>query len=313
MTLDVTTDSLEVVLGAAATTRAMQFYTSYSIVDVTLNTIISTKNFGSTNGTTAVTLMPAPSSGKINQLKFCSIYNCDSVEQTVTIRINSSSNLRTVFNTKLLVGEQIQFCIVDGWILFNMDGIQKTSNANIGSSAVKIFNLPNQVGNGTSTNHTSGTDFAYYLGKADRDYQTVTIQLQVVTAPGTITWAEAAIYKGYPTIGSNCTLTRCGFVDVSTGTQHGINATGIKTIVIPINANSGDSPIIAGEELWFVVGIVNIGTTLALRTANLGDNISSGCLQTVTGSLRPSTNASLSFNISTGNFLYGAWFGNQNN
>ena len=311
MTLDSTTDSIEIILAAAHTTRALQFYASYNITDVSISSHIGTKNFGTTNGTTAVTIVPAPSSGKVNQLKFCSIYNCDSIEHTVTIRINSNSNMRTVLSTILKVGEQIQFVIEEGWKVFNMDGIFKTANAVIGSSAVKaaISNF-NQQTVGNATTITSGTDYAYYLGKADRAYDTVTIQLNIPNAVGaTITWAEAAIYKGYPSIGSNVTLIRCGWVDISTGTNHGVNATGTKTIVIPIL----DKNIFMGDEIWFVIGYVNTGGAGTIRVSPVPDNIGSGMIQTATGSLRPSTNSSISFTLSSlNNQATLAWQGTQN-
>jgi len=310
MTLDTTTDSIEVDLAAAHATRALQFYSSYNIIDVSLSSIVGTKNFGSTNGTTAVTLVPAPSSGKINILKFCSIYNCDSIEHTVTIQVNSSSNLRTVYNIILKVGEQIQFVTEDGWKVFNMDGILKTTNMVVGNPATKSSTVPNVSSAGAGATQTSGTDYAYYLGKVDRNCDSVTVQLNVTTALGaTITWAEAAIYKGYPTIASNVTLTRCGWVDISTGTNHGVNATGSKTIVIPIIDNN----LFIGDEIWFVIGTVTTGTNLALRNINFADNIGSGIVQTATGSLRPSTNSSISFTLSTTvNPTVLAWHAAQN-
>ena len=310
MTLDTTTDSIEVRLAAAHTTRALQFFASYTNLNVSSATNTPTKNFGSTNGTTAVTMIPAPTSGRINQLRFCSVYNCDSVDHTVTVQINSSSNLRTVFSIIVKVGEQIQFTLGEGWKIFNVDGILKTSNSTIGTSAVKaaasIFNQQASV----NSSYTSGTDYAQYLGKADRNYDTVTIQLNIPNVvSATITWAEAAIYKGYPSIGSNVTLTRCGWVDISTGNSHGVDNTGNKTIVIPIRDNN----LFVGDEIWFVIGYVNTGGSGTIRLGSLGDNIGAGLVQTATGSLRPSTNSSISFTLST-TFpsIFLSWQGTQN-
>jgi hypothetical protein len=309
MNLDTTTKSLEVKLGAAHTTRALQFFTSYGIVDVTLNTITSTKTFGSTNGTTAVTILPAPASNKLNQLKFCSIYNCDSIDHTVTIQLNSSSSLRTIYSMIVKVGEQIQFTLGEGWKIFNMDGILKTSNSTIGTSSVKANTRANASSAASSSSVNSGTDYAYYLGKADRNYNTVTISLNVgVAISATVSWAEAAIYKGYPIIGSNCTLTRCGYVDISTGTNHGVNATGGKTIVIPITDNN----LFIGDDIWFVIGCVTTGAGPTITTIAVADNIGSGIVQSATGSQRPSTTASIAFTASSAlNPLFIAWQGTQ--
>ncbi len=308
MVLDATTDSLEVILSTAHSVRPLQFYVSYNTINVTNSTIVPTKSFGSTNGITSVTMVSAPSSNEVDQVKFLSIYNCDNRQNTVAVRINSSSNFRILFSIQLLSGEQLQYTIADGFKVFNMDGILKTANATVGSAGVKYAVLPNPYSNGTQT-ITSGTDYAFYLGKADRRYDSVTIQLAVTTALGaTITWAEAAIYKGYPEIATNLTLTRCGFVDVSTGTNHGVNATGGKTIVIPI----GDGNLSVGEDIWFVIGTVTSGTALVLRSVGAGgvDTIGAGIVQTVTGSFRPSTNSSLSFTLQTAvQPVQVAWFG----
>jgi hypothetical protein len=310
MLLDTTTDSIEVRLAAAHTTRALQFYASYHNIHSTNFIFTPTKNFGSTNGTTAVTMVPAPTSGRINQLRSCSVYNCDSVDHTVTIQVNSSSNLRTVYSVIIKVGEQIQFTLYEGWKIFNVDGILKTSNSVIGGPAVKQNIIPNLQAALGGVQQNTGTDYAYYLGKADRSYDSVTIQTNITTALGaTITWAEAAIYKGYPSIGSNLTLTRCGFVDVSTGTNHGVNTTGNKTIVIPITDNN----LFVGDDIWFVFGSVTSGTQVGIKSIGYADNIGSGIMQTATGSLRPSTNSSISFTLSsTAALVYLAWYGAQN-
>ena len=310
MTLDTTTDSIEVKLAAAHTTRALQFFASYTNLNVSSATNTPTKNFGSTNGTTAVTMVPAPTSGRINQLRFCSVYNCDSIDHTITIQVNSSSNLRVVFSVIIKVGEQIHFTLGEGWKIFNVDGILKTSNSTIGTAAVKAaacnFNQQASV----STSITSGVDYCFYLGKADRNYDSVTIQLNIPNIVGaTITWAEAAIYKGYPSIGSSVTLTRCGWVDISTGINHGVNNTGNKTIVIPIIDNN----LFVGDEIWFVIGYVNTGGSGTLRYGSVADNIGSGLVQTASGSLRPSTNSSISFTLSSASApAYLTWQGTQN-
>lgn len=314
MILDVTTDSIEVKLGAAATFRAMQYYTYYNILDTVNSTNTPTKSFGSTNGTTAVTIVPAPTSNKVNELKFCSVYNCDSVTHAVTIQVNSSSSLRTVYNVNLQSGDQLQYSLIEGWKTFNMDGILKTADFTIGTSAVKLAVFPNAASAGGGQTTVSGTDYAFYLGKADRNYDTVTVQLNVTTALGaTITWAEGAIYKGYSTIASNATLTRCGYVSISQGTNHGVNATGTKTIVIPIGTNTGDSNIEVGDELWFVLGYVNTGTALAFRSSGIVDVLGTGIIQSVTGSLRPSTNTSIAFTVNSSiHNMYVSWQGTQN-
>src|SRR3990167_1993 len=78
--LDATTDSLEVDLTGVVTTNQLPFVAAY--VDVNQTTFAMTKsegNDGTTNNTTAVTLVAAPGATTTRILKYLSIKNSDTV------------------------------------------------------------------------------------------------------------------------------------------------------------------------------------------------------------------------------------------
>lgn len=303
MLLDATTDTIEVKLGGSVTTRQPQFYASYNTVTSTV--ITPAKNFGSTNNTTAVTVMPAPSASQQNQLRYCSIYNCDTFGQTVTIQLNNNSTIRVLFTAYLFVGEYIQYTPTNGWRAYNHNGIMKTFATAVNPTSVRMPPFFNAINGTTNLTLSNGTTYAFYLGQADRPYDQVSILTTLATAYVGLSFQEAAIYKGYPTMGANLTLTRCGWLDVSVGNNIGFNATGTKNI--PINT----SGITAGDEIWAVLAS-SATTTAPIIRSGLVDDIGSGIVQTNTSNLRPSTSSSIAFTLqSATNMGWISWQGFQ--
>lgn len=287
MILTSTSEILQVVLSNTVATRQMDFYCSYN--NITSTTLTPVKNQGTTNNSTVVTLIPSPGVSQQNQLKHLSIYNCDTSGNTVTIQLSGVSGTIVLLRTYLFVGESIQFTPSNGWQSLTHNGIVKTYNTAQNPSPIKTPSYFSAASGGLANFMTSGTAYAVYLGKADRPYNQVTIQPGVTTALGaTITFAEAAIYKGYPTIGSNLTLTFCGFKECSGTTQSSFGSTGVKTIPIQV------SGITAGDDIWAVISTLTSGTNLALRCVNY-DLLGSGFFQSATGSIRPSTATTISF------------------
>lgn len=293
MILTSTSEILQVVLSNTVATRQMDFYCSYN--NITSTTLTPIKNQGTTNNITVVTLIPSPSTNQQNQLRHLSVYNCDTSGNTVTIQLSGVSGTRVLLRTYLFVGESIQFTPSNGWQSLTHNGIIKTYNTAQNPSPIKTQAYFSSNSGGLAATMTSGTAFAVYLGKADRPYNQVTIQPGVTTALGaTITYSEAAIYKGYPTMGSNATLTFCGFKECSGTTQSSFGSTGVKTIPIQV------SGITAGDDIWAVISTLTSGTNLTIRAVNF-DLLGSGFFQSVSGNIRPSTSTTISFTtISSG-------------
>lgn len=285
MILTTVNDKIEVILSAAVTTNQLHIIASYN--DTSSTAVTPTKTVTVTNNTTAVNLVPSPVSGNQRALRFASIFNADTLPSIVTIRTNYNSTIRNVITVTLQQNEYLQYTHRTGWKVFDSNGSLKTLNLNENITD----NIFPEYFNGTisSTFSIGTTTYCQYLGKATGPYTTMNIfyfSLQAMLVP---TWAEMAIYKGNFNIGTNASITRCGYIDAST---IWLKAGGSSsTSLIPTTG------INAGDDLWLVYGN-SAATSVGFRSTGLLDYIGAGFIQTA-GSLRPSLNATLSCTIST--------------
>jgi hypothetical protein len=87
--VDTSTRKIQALDDAGATTTEPTFVVSYA--DTNGSTLTLATNVGSLNGTTPVDLIGAPASGSQRAVSEISIYNADSVQHTVTIRLLDSA------------------------------------------------------------------------------------------------------------------------------------------------------------------------------------------------------------------------------
>jgi len=118
--LDATNKSLEIVLAGAVTTNQLPFVATY--VDVTTTTYTPGENDGTSNNTTAVTIVSAPAASTQRQLKFLSVHNADTAAATVTIRYNNNSTTRIILRAALAVGDQIIYSDGEGFSVLDVNG-----------------------------------------------------------------------------------------------------------------------------------------------------------------------------------------------
>lgn len=282
-------DSIDLVLGANVTTNQLHINTSYNRVSSTAITPV--KNVTVTNNTTAVNIVPAPSSGNQHQLRYCNIFNADSAKATVTVRTNYNSTTRTAISTTLQVNEYLQYTHRTGWKVFDINGALKNINGDTFINNPTIPEYNHTGGVATAASIATGTSVCYYIGKATGNHKNINIPiLHINPAAVSITWAEAAIYKGTPTLGTAPTLTRCGFVDISAIFGITVATATARGIYIPV------TNISAGDDLWFVIGN-QASTTISTRVNTNADDIGAGFVLTV--SSRPSLNSTLSPTLST--------------
>jgi hypothetical protein len=121
--LDTSGKLLEVVLDAVP---SAELPWTASWVDVTSTNFTPGSADGTTNGTTAVTVMAGPASGVTRKLQFLSIHNLSDARQRVVLRVNNGGSYRTVLDAMLGVGEQIQFTDVDGFQAMDPNGCVKS-------------------------------------------------------------------------------------------------------------------------------------------------------------------------------------------
>src|SRR5271157_3758703 len=81
-----TTNSLQVVMGAGATTTQPTYFLSYSEINASTGVLIGSNAQGAANGTTPVNMLTGNASyqSKINQID---IFNADSVVQVITVQV----------------------------------------------------------------------------------------------------------------------------------------------------------------------------------------------------------------------------------
>lgn len=117
------TQSLEFVLQEAITSVALAFVANYGevlISDFSLNSIASSD--GQSNNTTAVTLISAPSSGFLRQVKYVSVQNTDSAAHTVVIRFNDNGTIRIIGSWFIKISDTLIYVDGRGWYVLDASG-----------------------------------------------------------------------------------------------------------------------------------------------------------------------------------------------
>lgn len=297
MVLTATTHSLEIVLDKTVTTQ-LNYAVYYN--DYTSTMVTPVSNYGVTNNTSSVNLITAPSASHQHQLKYCAINNVGTEDVGTKIRFNDTGSYRNLLYVYLKASESIQYTEENGWRVYDLYGGEKINAYHKLPGTIRMpegFGAPNAT---TNLSLTNGTSHCVYLGASDRAYSSVRLQYQVTSSAlgATIAWAELAIYKGNPTIGSGTTMTRLGFTDTS-----GVwNTTGNKTTTV----NTSNMAI--NDELWAVFAPSSSNVSPMQLRAGAADNIGTGFFQTV--ATQPSTNSSISGSINTGSAqIWVAWQG----
>jgi hypothetical protein len=277
--LDTVNKSIRAYMGAAATTNQPIFVCSYA--DHTSSTFVPGANDGTLNGTTPVTLVAAPAGSTQRQIKYINIWNNDTVSQSVTIELLSTSAQRTLFRCTLDPGSAVTFTEGIGWVVFNNQGVPRSGGIVVNTGRLMAPPIVDVTANITGTKAITTTQTALvYVGVAGRAASSVTLRYNVTVAAVTITWAEIAIFKGIPLVAANPSLSLLGWADVA-GV---INTTGRKSTNITLLSN-----ISIGDELW--IGIGNQATTaVTIRAYSLVEDCQVGTVVMMVA--RPSTVAS---------------------
>ena len=138
--LSETTDNLQVVLGGAITTNQLQCFTAWR--DRTSSTFIAGRTVINTNSTTDVTIAAAPASSTQRVIDYISIYNRDTVNATVTVKLDANGTEYILFKCTLATGESIQYQEGVGFNVFANSGAIKQSinqgNNTIGNAMTAV-------------------------------------------------------------------------------------------------------------------------------------------------------------------------------
>lgn len=248
LVLDGTTKTIQAVMSGAATTSNPDFTVSYA--DSTSSSLTEGSNDGALNGTTAVTLVSAPSASTRRVVKWITIQNKDTAAVTVTVTFNNSTGPTTRQIAKVTLQPN------DTWTTdgtFDSSGNLKTV---IGS-----VNLATQV-TGTLPVANGGTGVTTSTGSGS----------VVLSTSPTLTTPVL----GTPTSGtlSNCTVdgtNKVGYIGAPQSTNTTVAAsdagkhiyfTGGSTATLTVNTNATTA--------------IDVGTTILVVNNNSGNLTISG-------------------------------------
>lgn len=109
------TQTLQLVLGAAATTNQLQYTVTYGVK----STGAVARNNGTSNSTTDVDMVAAPSSGDFHLVKQITVYNADTVAATVTIKLDQSGTETIIWKGQVGVGATLFYSPEAGFQILN--------------------------------------------------------------------------------------------------------------------------------------------------------------------------------------------------
>jgi hypothetical protein len=113
LVLTATTDNIQVVLGATVTTNQLQCVSAWR--DVTTTTYTPGRTVTNTNNTTDVNIVPAPNSSTQRVVDLISVYNKDTVLQTVTIKFDDNGTEYIIWKGDVAVGGRVEYSEGEGF------------------------------------------------------------------------------------------------------------------------------------------------------------------------------------------------------
>lgn len=136
---------LQVVLGAAVTTNPVTVVASWADIAANASTLAPDSATTSVSTTSPVDVIGSPSAGQ-RQVKFVTIFNDDTVDHVVTVRLSDSTNLRKLLSVDVEAGGRIEFT-PNGWRVFDASGAEVGSGGGGGGSTAwaDLTGIPSEV------------------------------------------------------------------------------------------------------------------------------------------------------------------------
>jgi hypothetical protein len=167
--LSQTTDKLQVVLAGAHTANALQCFASWR--DRTSTTFIAGRTAADTNGASDVDLVGSPGASTQRVIDFISVFNSDTANATVTLKLDANGTECILFKAVIGVGEMINYNEGKGFFVIANSGAVKQSinqGNNTTSSSLSSVILGADVSNADVTPNTianvTGLSFAVTAG-----------------------------------------------------------------------------------------------------------------------------------------------------
>ena len=154
--LSSTTDQLQAVLGGAVTTNQLQCVSTYR--DVTTTTYVPGRTVANTNGTTDVDLVAPPAASTQRVIDSVSIYNRDTVNATVTVKLDINGDEYILWKGVLGTGELLQYNDKNGFTVMTISGAIKQSqmfgSSNVAVNTLNVVVMAEDVVNNNATLNT---------------------------------------------------------------------------------------------------------------------------------------------------------------
>lgn len=164
-----TTDNLQLVLSGAITTNQLAIYTSWR--DITTTGFTPGRTPSTSNNTTDVNIVPAPAASTQRVIDFISIYNRDTVNATVTVKLDANGTEYILIQVALAPTERVAFVEGEGWRVLASNGAVKqtySSGTNPATSVIQNTILGSDVANAEAVANTltdvTGLSFAVTSG-----------------------------------------------------------------------------------------------------------------------------------------------------
>lgn len=164
-----TTDNIQLVLGGAITTNQLAIYTSWR--DITTTGFTPGRTPSNSNNTTDVNIVPAPAASTQRVIDYISIYNRDTVNATVTVKLDANGTEFIINQVILAPNERMAFVEGEGWRVIASNGALKqtySSGTNAVSSVIQNTVLGADVANAEVVANTitdvTGLSFAVTAG-----------------------------------------------------------------------------------------------------------------------------------------------------
>lgn len=168
--LSETTDNLQIVLGGSVTTNQLRCMTSWR--DRTSTTFVAGRTVTNTNNTTDVNLAASPAASTQRVIDFISVYNEDTVNAVVTIKLDANATEYTLCKVTLATTERLQYQEGVGFQVFASTGALKQSinqGANASTSGLTAVVLGSDITNNNAVANTiqdvTGLSFSVTAGK----------------------------------------------------------------------------------------------------------------------------------------------------
>lgn len=150
------TDKIQVVLAGNITTSQLQCSSFWR--DVTTTDYTPGRSLAVTNNTTDVDLIGSPAASTQRVIDFLSVYNTDTVNATLTVKIDASATDYILWKGVLGTGELLQYNDKNGFTVMTIGGAIKQSQmwgaSNVAVNTLNVVVISGDVVNNNATLNT---------------------------------------------------------------------------------------------------------------------------------------------------------------